>query len=252
MLLENLPDRIKTVVDCNSNEESKHRVFVMNMTCGESILNETSRGSILSGWGYVLFWLFFCAKWLNAIPSYYCNILLSFACRAVIPARVCGPLGELISKWVATSLPLMDIIGQTLTRPYVEDNQPVFSSQEFTGFHFTLVGSGRALVGGLQAVCPNGCNEEIASSSNSARVDGKSAWKYRFTCTKCRFIAKTKICNGEDLPQGLNRPNGDGGGLNARGLQRSRRCQCRGCREGMDGGKNGWLKAAAKKGRGID
>ena len=67
MLLENLPDRIKTVVDCNSNEESKHRVFVMNMTCGESILNETSRGSILSGWGYVLFWLFFCAKWLNAI-----------------------------------------------------------------------------------------------------------------------------------------------------------------------------------------
>ena len=130
-------------------------------------------------------------------PSYYCNVLLSFACRAVIPARVCGPLGELISKWVATSLPLMEIIGQTLTRPYVEDNRPVFSSREFPGFHFTLVGSGRALVGGLQAVCPNGCNEEIASSSNSARVDGKSARKYRFTCTKCGFIAKTKICNGE-------------------------------------------------------
>ena len=125
-------------------------------------------------------------------PSYCSNLLLSFARRAVVPAKVCGPLGELISKWVATTLPLMDIIGQTLTRSLVE-----FSSREFTGFHFTLVGSSRALVGGLQVVCSNGCGEQIASGSNAAQVDGKPARKYRFSCTKCGFIAKAKIRDGE-------------------------------------------------------
>ena len=83
---------------------------------------------------------------------------------------------------------------------YVSQNRPVFSSRQFNGFHFTLVGKTRTVVGGLKAVCPNGCDEQqIDSGSNSAKLDKKRARIWRFSCNQCNFIAYETLRKG-DVP----------------------------------------------------
>jgi hypothetical protein len=95
----------------------------------------------------------------------------------------------------------MNIIGQTLNAPYIEENHPVFSSRAFPKFHFTLVKSGGAWLNGLQAVCPNGCNAQISCGSKSAKVDGRPARKYRFVCSKCNFVSTSKIAEDQTIPK---------------------------------------------------
>lgn len=136
------------------------------------------------------------------LPSYSATVLLSFAHRAAIPAVICGPLRELISKWTVTALPLMNIIGQTFNALYIERTWPVFSSRKFDNFHFTLVGLDRGLLHGRQAICPNSCNQSLSSGSRSATVDGNPGRRYQFICPECGFVSITKVANHEKIPKG--------------------------------------------------
>ena len=51
--MNNLPIEVAGIMDPKSTKVHKHRVLVLNMSCGESITNDTARESLLSG--YVLF-----------------------------------------------------------------------------------------------------------------------------------------------------------------------------------------------------
>lgn len=116
--------------------------------------------------------------------SYFADAVVSFGIKAVIPAQVCGPLGAFVGKWVTTSLPLMTIIGQTMTTSYVEECSPVFSSRSFDFYHFTLIKKSALVVGGEQVVCINKCGTPLSTSS---RKLGGMRYKWRIECSRCSF-----------------------------------------------------------------
>jgi len=95
---------------------------------------------------------------------------------------VCGPLGEFIAKWVATTLPLLSIIGQTMTLTYVERQGPVFSSRSFEDF--TLVKSSALMVGGKALNCGHPCSATYLSKSKKL---GNGRRRWYVTCPGCKW-----------------------------------------------------------------
>ena len=102
----------------------------------------------------------------------------------MIPAKVCSPLGEFVAKWVATTMPLLSIIGQVMTQAYIETAVPVFSSRSFK--HFTLVKNGPLMVGGKKVACIGECQ-----GGYSTKVESRSRTivKWRVMCQVCKFYA---------------------------------------------------------------
>jgi len=97
---------------------------------------------------------------------------------------VCGPLGEFVAKWAATTLPLLSIIGQTMTAAYVEKQGPVFSSRSFQDF--TLVTSSARMVGGKAVYCVNNCSGGYSTTSEKR---GRSRKKWNIACNACGWTA---------------------------------------------------------------
>lgn len=100
---------------------------------------------------------------------------------------VCGPLGEFIAKWAATTLPLLSVIGQTMTTTYVERQGPVFSSRTFEDF--TLVKSSAQMVGGKALNCGNRCAGNYSSRSKKL---GKERRRWFITCSGCKWTTSYK------------------------------------------------------------
>lgn len=136
-------------------------------------------------------------------------MVLSFSAKAVLPAMVCGPLGEFIAKWVATTLPLLSIVGQTMTPTYVERQGPVFSSRTFEDF--TLVKSSAKMVGGKALNCGNPCSGDYSSRSKKL---GSGRHRWFITCPGCKWTTDYKtpddaIISKEDADLIMKVPGAD-------------------------------------------
>lgn len=112
------------------------------------------------------------------------ELIISFAISAVVPVSLSGVIGQLLLKWIASTMPVMEIIGQTITPDFVESNHPVFSSRDWG--HFTLANHSAVLIGGRQVTCVNGCNDKLRASRK--KVSNRSA-KWTVTCPGCKFQA---------------------------------------------------------------
>lgn len=112
------------------------------------------------------------------------ELVVSFGIKAVIPAKICGPLGEFVHLWVGTTQPLLDTIHQTMTSAYVTCNVPVFSSHEYG--HFTVVASDTTTVAGRVIRCVNRCPITLSGSSTTL---GNGRLKWRIKCNTCTFFA---------------------------------------------------------------
>ena len=132
--------------------------------------------------------------------SHCADLILSFSIKAVLPGLVGGPLGDFLVKWVATTSPLMEVIGSTMTKQYVDRANPVFSSRHFG--HFTLVSPSPTKIGGKMVVCPNECSGMLRTSSKST----KSSQRWTLTCNQCRFRAKYSL-PGDDVIEEVDQGN---------------------------------------------
>jgi hypothetical protein len=115
--------------------------------------------------------------------SHCADLVLSFGVKAVITATASSPLGNFLIRWVATTSPLMEIIGSTMTPDFVERLIPVFSSRSHD--HFTLVNPSAVMVGGRRVVCPLGCNGLL---DDKKRGNGH-AFHISLKCLGCQYRA---------------------------------------------------------------
>ncbi|KAF9784725.1 hypothetical protein BJ322DRAFT_1021413 [Thelephora terrestris] len=144
ILIKFLPRELADVLLVGSEKLYQHRVFVLNASCGDSILKEEAR---------------------NEIPfGHTAELVLSFATSTVIPALVSSLSSLLILKWATTTLPLMDLIGHAVSPMMIEMLEPVFSGREFGHFHLAKISA--IVLGGRLVVCTGNCNAGLISKHN--------------------------------------------------------------------------------------
>jgi len=102
---------------------------------------------------------------------------------------VSGPLPELIAKWVATPLPLMDIIADVMTPTYVESHSPVFSGPDFG--HFTIITQSVSILGGREIVCDR-C-PRLHGLSLKVKKLGNDRQRWTAKCNSCDRITTFKL-----------------------------------------------------------
>ena len=100
---------------------------------------------------------------------------------------VMGPIGDLISKWVSSRLPLVDLIARTMTVMYVTLACPVFSSKDFG--HMTVILSNGPYLGGQLIACP-GCPTTELSFRGQKTGSGQRSRDYH--CKQCNNIVNIK------------------------------------------------------------
>jgi hypothetical protein len=122
---------------------------------------------------------------LSAIYDRHCaEVVLSFGISAVVPALVAPPLPELLTKWAATLTPLLDIIGRMLSRSYIDQHIPVFSSAQ--SGHFTLVSKSCTVLEGCRIECDRCAPNNLHSTSS--KVGNRLKWT--IVCRICQRRVK--------------------------------------------------------------
>jgi hypothetical protein len=111
------------------------------------------------------------------------EVVLSFGTNTVVPAMVAPPLPALLTKWVVTLHPLLNIIGPALHKLYVDLHIPVFSTSELG--HFTLVSKSSTVVGGRRIRCDRCPTDNLSATTTS--IGKKAMWT--ITCRGChRYV----------------------------------------------------------------
>jgi len=93
-----------------------------------------------------------------------------------------GTIGTLLQAWLASAMPLIEIIGQTISPAFIDSHRPVFSGRTFG--HFTLVQRSPLVIGGRQISCLSGCVDKL---NTSHKVVSKSSSKWRIVCPRCKW-----------------------------------------------------------------
>lgn len=91
-------------------------------------------------------------------------------------------------------MPLMEIIGQTMTSAYIEACTPVFSGQDFG--HFTLVTNSVFILGGRQIRCDRCPSWNLSSSSS---ILGNERRKWTITCNFCNYTTRFKAPDDDQI-----------------------------------------------------
>jgi hypothetical protein len=107
------------------------------------------------------------------------EVVLSFCTLSLLPALVSSHVVPLLLQWVTTTLPLVKLIGQTVSPMMIEKLQPVFSSRVFE--HFYLARRSPTIVGGRVVICNNDCVSDLSTCRK------RSSWVV--TCKGCFFTA---------------------------------------------------------------
>ena len=121
----------------------------------------------------------------DTLNRHCAEVILSFAVTGATRRVLTGPLSSLVTKWVTMPLPLMDVIGQTITGDYIWDCCPVFSSSEFG--HFTLVNKSILVVGRRRIECGT-CEVPQVPSTACRHAGSKHEWS--ITCKSCNHRLK--------------------------------------------------------------
>ncbi|KAF9642174.1 hypothetical protein BDM02DRAFT_3193751 [Thelephora ganbajun] len=178
ILMGSLPEGVAKVLDADAEGQHGHHSFVINLSCGEPVINNKTRPTLL---------------------AHHCaEVVLSFGVKAVIPALICSPLPELILRWAATTTPLVEIIGRVFPPQYVDAWAPVFSGPDFG--HFTLLNHSSFVAGGRHIRCSR---ESCPPSSleSTSKVIGHGQRKWKVTCTSCDRQARYKSLDDTEIQE---------------------------------------------------
>jgi hypothetical protein len=119
----------------------------------------------------------YCDETKVPFDSHTAELVLSFATYSVLPALVSSYTAPLLLQWVACTLPLLELIGQTVSPMMIDKLQPVFSSRIFE--HFYLAQKTSTRVRGRKIVCSNDCTADLGA------VHKRNHWIV--TCKGCNF-----------------------------------------------------------------